>query len=180
MSLGSPMLVTFSLMMTILNQRWLHQKCKILNHRHGDGPLASRLRSARVFIEAAQQVPIRMSVQNGWLPSLILLENNANWWTRLGIHILATRRDVTLSLVAQILVAIIAWVLTIVGSFGASLSPNGDTFLVLSSSSVWTWLVSQELLSQVRCDHQQLSTAMAIGSSKLLRSLRLSLLLTAI
>ncbi|KAK4139906.1 uncharacterized protein C8A04DRAFT_40311 [Dichotomopilus funicola] len=140
MSLGSPMLLTFSLMMTILNSRWLNRKCKNFECLYSDGPFATRLRSVRIFVEASQQVPIRMSCQGGWLPSLILLETNARWWSRLSTHILATRREVTLSLVAQILVAVVAWVLTIVGSFGSSLGDHAEA-LVLASSSLWTWLV---------------------------------------
>lgn len=103
------MLITFSLMMTIFNQRWLSSKFKEFNANYSaDSPLANRLTNVRTFIEATQQVPIRMSCEGGWLASLVLLESNAPWWSRLSTHILAMRRGVTLSLVKQILVAVVA------------------------------------------------------------------------
>ncbi|KLU91738.1 hypothetical protein MAPG_10687 [Magnaporthiopsis poae ATCC 64411] len=141
MALGSPMLITFSLMMTILNKRWLNRKCKDFNQQHlRPGTLAGRLEGARNFLEAAQQVPIRISRGDGWLASLILMDDNETWWDRLGAHIRDTRRDWTLSLVVQISVAVAAWILTIIGSFGSSLGSHAEA-LVLSSSSLWTWLV---------------------------------------
>jgi hypothetical protein len=65
MALGSPMLITFSLMMTILNQRWFNQKCKNFEERYTDSPFAVRPRKARIFIEASQQVPMRMFHEGG-------------------------------------------------------------------------------------------------------------------
>ena len=141
MAVGSPMLITFSLMITILNRRWFDRKCERLNQRYRDRAFATRLEGARSFIEAAQQVPIRMSRSDGWLASLILLPINEQWWNRLGGHIRATRRGLTLSLIAQSFVAVTAWILTIIGSFGSALGNHAEG-LALSSSTVWTWLVS--------------------------------------
>lgn len=139
-ALGSPMLLTFSLMMTIFNRRWLRGRCKRFNSQFPNSPLASRLKNAETFLESAQQVPLRMSPADGWLASLILLESNGSWWSRLATRLRATRRQLTLSLVAQMLVAVTAWILTIVGSFGASLGDHAEA-LALSSSTLWTWLV---------------------------------------
>jgi len=139
-ALGSPMLITFSLMMTILNKRWLNRKIRAFNQRYRDRTFATRLEGARTFLEAAQQVPIRVSRGNGWLASLILLGDNEDWWDRLAIDIRATRRGLTFSLVAQMSLAVTAWILTIIGSFGTSLGNHAES-LVLSSSTLWTWLV---------------------------------------
>ncbi|KAK0751300.1 hypothetical protein B0T18DRAFT_307083, partial [Schizothecium vesticola] len=140
MAVGSPMLITFSLMMTIHNRRWLERKYKRFNRHYKYGPFITRLVGVRSFLEAAQQVPIRMSRGNGWLASLILLPGNDLWWTRLDGHIRAVRRGLTLSLVAQISVAVTAWILTIIGSFGSALGNHAEG-LVLASSTLWTWLV---------------------------------------
>ncbi|KAL2259338.1 hypothetical protein VTK26DRAFT_7005 [Humicola hyalothermophila] len=140
MALGSPMLLTFSLMMTIFNSRWLRSRCKRLNSQFPNSPLATRLNNAATFLVAAQQVPLRMIPGDGWLASLILLDSNATWWSRLATRLGATRRRPTLSLVAQMLVAVTAWILTIVGSFGSSLGDHAEG-LTLSSSTLWTWLV---------------------------------------
>lgn len=150
MALGSPMLITFSLMMTIFNKRWLNRKCKDFNQRHPrSGTLAPRLEGARNFLEAAQQVPIRISRGDGWLASLILMDGNERFWDRVSTHIRDTRRDWTLSLVVQISVAVTSWILTIIGSFGSSLGSHAEA-LVLSSSSLWTWLVSDPLPSPIQ------------------------------
>jgi hypothetical protein len=140
MALGSPMLLTFSLMMTIFNRRWLRSKVTRFNSRFPGSPLTARLREASSLLEVAQQVPLRMSHRSGWLASLILLDTNNPWWSRLTTRLLATRRKLTLSLITQMLVAVMAWILTIIGTFGSELGSHAEG-LVLSSSTLWTWLV---------------------------------------
>ncbi|KAK4170508.1 hypothetical protein QBC43DRAFT_250115 [Cladorrhinum sp. PSN259] len=140
MGVGSPMTLTFSLMMTIFNRRWLREKIRRFHVDYPANGLAPRLKDVSNFLEAAQQVPLRMSYGSGWLASLVLLESNETWWERLSNRLLATKRGVTLSLVVQILVAVTAWILTIIGTFGSSLGNHAEG-LVLSSSTLWTWLV---------------------------------------
>lgn len=140
MGVGSPMTLTFSLMMTIFNRRWLREKVRRFHSEFPGSGLAPRLRDVSHFLEAAQQVPLRMYHGTGWLASLVVLESNDEWWGRLRSRLLATKRGVTLSLVAQILVAVAAWILTIIGTFGSSLGNHAEG-LVLSSSTLWTWLV---------------------------------------
>ena len=96
--------------------------------------------SARTLLEAAQQAPLRISDIDGSLSSLIVLEANNSWWNSVEKRLQATKRNVTLSLVAQMLVAAGAWVLTVAGSFIALLGDRTEA-LVLSSSALWTWLV---------------------------------------
>ncbi|KAK4461196.1 hypothetical protein QBC42DRAFT_270579 [Cladorrhinum samala] len=140
MGVGSPMTLTFSLMMTIFNRRWLREKVRRFHSEFPGSGLAPRLKDAGHFLEAAQQVPLRMNHGAGWLASLVVLDSNGKWWERLGGRLLATKRGVTLSLVVQILVAVAAWILTIIGTFGSSLGNHAEG-LVLSSSTLWTWLV---------------------------------------
>ncbi|KAM7214984.1 hypothetical protein V8F06_009661 [Rhypophila decipiens] len=145
MSLGSPALATYSLMITILNQNWLRRLCESLP-KYEDGenqiqnPYTKRMSSARILLEAAQQAPLQISDTDGSLSSLIILEANNSWWNSVEQRLRATKRNVTISLVAQMLVAAGAWVLTVAGSFIASLGDHNEA-LVLSSSALWTWLV---------------------------------------
>ncbi|KAM7188658.1 hypothetical protein V8F33_010523 [Rhypophila sp. PSN 637] len=148
MSLGSPALATYSLMITILNQNWLRRLCESLP-KFEDGenqiqnPYTKRMSSARILLEAAQQAPLQISDTDGSLSSLVILEANNSWWNSVEQRLRATKRNVTISLVAQMLVAAGAWVLTVAGSFLASLGDHNEA-LVLSSSALWTWLVSRQ------------------------------------
>ena len=160
MAVGSPMLITFSLMMTILNRRWFENKYRRLSRPYRNTTFATRLDGAHSLLEAAQQVPIRMALRNGWLASLILLPSNEQWWSRLSSHVEATRRSLTLSLVAQSSVAVIAWVLTIIGSFGTALGSHAEG-LVLSSSTLWTWLVGYPRLTA----HPEFCSDSRVGTS---------------
>ncbi|KAM7206481.1 hypothetical protein V8F20_002830 [Naviculisporaceae sp. PSN 640] len=145
LSLGSPALATYSLMITILNQNWLRRLCESLP-KYEDGenqiqnPYTQRMSSARILLEAAQQAPLQISDRDGSLSSLIILEANNSWWNSVEQRLKATKRSVTFSLVAQMVVAAGAWVLTVAGSFISSLGDHTEA-LVLSSSALWTWLV---------------------------------------
>ncbi|KAJ3572373.1 hypothetical protein NPX13_g5075 [Xylaria arbuscula] len=88
----------------------------------------------------SQQLPLRLSQENGSLASLILLPDNADWWEKLKTNILLTRRGVTLSLIAQILVAVLSWILTVISAFVSSLGDASEA-LALSSGSLWVWLI---------------------------------------
>lgn len=84
MALGSPMLATFSLVITILNRNWLRRLCKDLpayenTENKAPNPYTERMLHARVLLEAAQQVPLRISDDDGSLSSLIILEANNSW-----------------------------------------------------------------------------------------------------
>jgi len=140
MALGSPMLLTFSLMMTILNRRWLRNRVRSIRSGSNGSLLRARLHHVKRFLEAAQQVPLRLRPYPEWIASLLLLDVNDDWWANFSSRLDATRRKPTLSLVAQMLVAVTAWILTIIGSFGSSLGDHAEG-LALSSSSLWTWLV---------------------------------------
>ncbi|KAI0129846.1 hypothetical protein BJ170DRAFT_289950 [Xylariales sp. AK1849] len=138
MALGSPMLITYSLMTTILNQHWL--RAKFRGMETAESPIRETVKNARVFLQESQQVPLRLSQEDGSLGSLIVLSENKVWWKSLSESVLATRRGVTLSLVAQIMVALMSWVLTVVAAFLSSLG-NPTEALVLASGSLWVWLV---------------------------------------
>ncbi|KAI0393993.1 hypothetical protein F5Y17DRAFT_476227 [Xylariaceae sp. FL0594] len=137
-AVGSPMLITYSLATTILNQHWLRQK--FLKLESSDRPLHLTSKNVRIFLQESQQLPLRLSQEDGSLASLIVLPENADWWEKLKINILLTRRGVTLALVAQIIVAVLSWVLTVISAFISSLG-NAAEALALSSGSLWVWLV---------------------------------------
>ncbi|RYO79562.1 hypothetical protein DL766_010460 [Monosporascus sp. MC13-8B] len=138
-ALGSPMLITYSLMITILNQHWLRTKFRSLESSHNPGSATAK--NARIFLQESQQLPLRLSQEDGNLASLVVLPENADWWRKLRESIQITRRGVTLSLVAQLIVAILSWMLTVMTAFRSALG-NPTEALIMSSGSLWIWLVS--------------------------------------
>ncbi len=131
------MLITYSLMITMLNQHWLRSKFRSVE-------VSDRLgtaKNARIFLQECQQLPLRLSQEEGVLASLVVLPDNAEWWKKLRESIQLTRRGVTLSLVAQIIVAILSWLLTVMSAFRSALG-NPSEALVMSSGTLWVWLVS--------------------------------------
>jgi hypothetical protein len=137
-AVGSPMLITYSLATTILNQHWLRAKFRKLEA--SDRPLHQTSKNARIFLQESQQLPLRLSQEDGSLASLIVLPENSDWWEKLTNNVLLTRRGVTLSLVAQILVAVLSWLLTVISAFITQLG-NASAALALASGSLWVWLI---------------------------------------
>ena len=45
-----------------------------------DGEIRERLRAAQYLLQESQQVPMRASQGDGWLSSLIFLQENDAWW----------------------------------------------------------------------------------------------------
>ncbi|GJC87475.1 hypothetical protein ColLi_10313 [Colletotrichum liriopes] len=141
--LGSPVLMAFSLMMTILNKRWIRRRFKYLaGSCEGDGfnQMRVRLKSARIIAEESRQAPTRLSQRHGWLARLVMLDANTSWWREAASSLRSTRRGATLSLYAQLSVAVIAWVLTAIGSLKTKVGDTEEA-LVLSAGSLWIWLV---------------------------------------
>ncbi|KAI1485229.1 hypothetical protein F5X96DRAFT_360717 [Biscogniauxia mediterranea] len=137
-ALGSPMLITYSLMITISNQNYVRSKFHQIEN--SPSPLSTKAKYIRIFLQECQQLPLRLSQQEGHLASLIIIPENKYWWNNLKSSILITRRGVTLSLVAQISVAVLSWTLTTISAFIGSLG-DPTAALVLSSGSLWIWLV---------------------------------------
>ncbi|KAK2001143.1 hypothetical protein LX36DRAFT_629253 [Colletotrichum falcatum] len=136
LGLGSPMLMTISLMITMLNKRWIRKEFR----KFRKGRLGTIIKHAEVIAEAAQQEPARISKTETSLVERILQPDSENQWGKVAKDLKNTRWKVTLSLVAQLSVAIISWILTAVGSL---ITKVGDTeeALVLSSGALWIWLV---------------------------------------
>lgn len=147
LSVGSPALITYSLVLTILNRYSLRTRWHVLQQtalsravhdKYSDFVL--RVRAIQFLLQEAQQVPLRASQERGWLSSLIVSPKNQAWWRNLKRRLMRTRRGVTFSLVAQILAAGVAWLFTVASGFIAS---RGDRVVAnqLSSGTLWMWLI---------------------------------------
>jgi len=159
LAVGSPALATYSLSITILNRYWVRKrfgsllsKARTLSVRQKYRAYEDRTRAARYLLQEAQQVPLRASQEKGWLSSLILVPRNDEWWEHLESRLKSTRRGVTASLVAQMLLASVTYLFTVITSLVASLV-DASTGLQIASGSLWIWLVRTTLpLTSARPD----------------------------
>lgn len=148
LAVGSPALVTYSLVITISNRRWVRKlfgsirkdKCTETVQRRYPECVRS-IRAMQTVLQEGQQVPLRVSQEGGWLSSLIVLPSNRDWWRRLRSSVLNTKRGVTASLIGQMLFAGIAYLFTIITSFHTDFG-DPPTALQIAAGSLWIWLVS--------------------------------------
>lgn len=151
-AVGSPVLVTYSLAVTILNRYWVGQIFNNLRDRARPdginlkyGEYGRRIRAAELLLQESQQVPLCISQADGWLSSLIVIPDNGEWWTHLKQQIKSTRKVVTLPLLAQGSLALIAYIFTVGSAFEADLG-DPTTALQIASGSLWIWLVSSTMI----------------------------------
>lgn len=83
---------------------------------------------------------MRACQSHGRLSSLIALDENCQWWVSVGNDLKNTRRGVTLSLIAQIVGATVAWLFTIITAFIGKLG-DIETALQIATGSVWLWMI---------------------------------------
>lgn len=83
---------------------------------------------------------MRANQEGGWLSSLIVLHENQPFWESVKKDLMKTRRGYTASLGAQMAMAIIAYLFTIISSFIGNL---GDVTVALqiASGSLWIWMI---------------------------------------
>ena len=147
MAVGSPALITYSLMLTIRNRTLVREEFGVLRRHIGDvqrkyPTFGQRLDAIQHVLEEAQQVPLRVSQEQGWFSSLTVAARNEPWWENLERKLKDTRRGRTLSLVFQMVVAILAWLLTIIAAFVSSVG-DISTGLQISAGNIWVWMVSE-------------------------------------
>jgi hypothetical protein len=105
LAIGSPALITFSLSLTVLNRYWIRQAFAGLKR---DGRVLEwaphvreRISAAGDLLQDAQQAPIRVSQEDGWLSSLIVLRENQPFWKTVKKDLNNTRRQFSASVFAQ-------------------------------------------------------------------------------
>ena len=151
MAVGSPALATYSLTLTTLNRYDVRKRMTAIREDHRAVLLhyttySRVLDSVEYLLAEAQQVPLRVSQEGGWLSSLLVSPANRIWWERMMTRLKDTRRGVTFSLVAQGSFAAIAWIFVIVSAFIASLGLV-SVALQIAAGSLWVWMVSYLLSS---------------------------------
>ena len=142
-TLGSPMLVVYSLILTVANTRWINREFRRLkdeNQETGGDWVEAITAARRCFVEG-QQIPIQVfQGPERELAHLIVLPQNRSWWARLEIELKKTRRPWTYSLFAQLFWVFFAQLLAIV-DFLQTASTSSIIGLGLAINSLWIWMI---------------------------------------
>ena len=145
-TLGSPMLAVYSLILTVANTRWINGEFRRLKdeNKEAGGDWVEAITAARRCFVEGQQVPIQVfQGPERELAHLIVLPQNRYWWVRLEIELKKTRRPWTYSLFAQLFWVFFAQLLAIVDFLQtASTSSIG---LGLAINSLWIWMIPVSL-----------------------------------
>ncbi|KAG1744309.1 hypothetical protein EDD22DRAFT_291625 [Suillus occidentalis] len=152
LTVGSPTLAGYSLIITLLNSRWIKRRFDQLVE-------CPNSRFALSILSSLQQVPLRLHPDRARLPSLIILPENDSWWKYLAEFVDYTH---TWSIASATSIAwvVIAYILTVVNSLSdvyANVQSNGE-----ATGSVWLWLIPIVvgwLQLSPKCDFNRLQAA---------------------
>jgi len=93
LAVGSPMLITYALCLTILNARWINKYFASLRDKNKElgGKQVRTLEAARVFLKESQHVPIKVDENKSHFAQLVLLPENQAWWETLQKELLKSK-----------------------------------------------------------------------------------------
>ncbi|EDR06177.1 uncharacterized protein LACBIDRAFT_328972 [Laccaria bicolor S238N-H82] len=153
-TVGSPTLAAYSLILTVLNNRWVTRQFTQYTFPN--------VRDAVRILTSLQQSPIRVVKDDGFLASLIVLSQNDKWWSQLAEEI-DYSHNWSISAATSIAWVVIAYVFSVLDTFIAgvdtSIHSNG-----LGVGSLWLWLlpiVVGWLQFSPKCDAALLKKAVA-------------------
>ncbi|KIJ64175.1 hypothetical protein HYDPIDRAFT_28618 [Hydnomerulius pinastri MD-312] len=156
LTVGSPTLAGYSLILTLLNARWV--KGELFRGINYPNP---SLRDAVVqVLSSLQQVPLRVHPgESGQFESLVVLPDNDNWWTAFAEE-LDYSHTWSIASATSIAWVVVAYILTVVDSLSdvpANIDSNGQ-----GTGSIWLWLlpiVIGWLLLSPKCDADRVHIA---------------------
>jgi hypothetical protein len=176
LAVGSPMLITYSLCITILNSRWLNERFAVLrdeNKRLGNHQ-EKALAAARYILRESQHVPIAIRDTRRRFAELIVSPANLVWWTSLQEEIQRTKRDFTYSLGAQTVwvvvtegIAVLDFFTTIDSStIGMGVAINSLWMWLIPITLGWVWVGTQNSAATIQDGFMRASTKATLSSHK--------------
>lgn len=130
LTVGSPALAVYSLALTVVNYRWAYRKFTTIKY-------PNRMKAAQI-LTSLQQIPLRVTSEDGLLASLIVLSENDEWWDEM-VDRLDYNYTWSISTATSIAWVAIAFIFTVVDSFtmlGQNINSNGQ-----GVGSLWLWLL---------------------------------------
>ncbi|OAX40776.1 hypothetical protein K503DRAFT_841407 [Rhizopogon vinicolor AM-OR11-026] len=157
LTVGSPVLAGYSMILTILNARWISRLFQDVTFPNAED-------AVRILI-SLQQTPLRIAKEDSLLSSLIVLHENDDWWSKTAEY-LNYMHTWSIASVTSIIWVIIAYLLTVTSSLadvGANINSNGQ-----GTGSVWLWLIPIVigwLQLSPKCDYARIKKAMDNGNA---------------
>jgi hypothetical protein len=177
LNVGSPTLGAYSLLLTLLNSRWVAHRFSNISYPNAD--------SAARILSSLQQVPLKVTTADGLLASLIILPENNEWWSDLlvwlDINYMYTWSFANVASIGWVIVAFsltivdtftgvshYLWILWIFGLIFENTDDTNTSFSPLNSNGLavsfaWLWLlpiVISWLQFGPRCDRVSLHRAL--------------------
>ncbi|KAJ7892473.1 hypothetical protein B0H14DRAFT_2496590 [Mycena olivaceomarginata] len=155
LTIGSPTLAIFSLMITVFNSRWIRWRFERIVYPNS--------KQAVVILDNLQESLLRVkrTSLHGQLPLLaaqIVLPENDQWWQR-GAATLTFTHTWSMANIASVGWAVIAYIFTI-----ASMDPSNMNVIGPAVACAWLWLlpvVVGWLQTSPNCDEVRLTTKLA-------------------
>ncbi|KAJ7861928.1 hypothetical protein B0H13DRAFT_2204331 [Mycena leptocephala] len=155
LTIGSPTLAIFSLMITTLNSRWIKARFERIAYPNSN--------QAVIILDNLQESLLRVNKTSldGQIPLLaskIVLPQNDQWWQR-GAATLAFTHTWSMANIASVGWAVIAYIFTI-----ASMDPSNMNVIGPAVACAWLWLlpvVVGWLQTSPNCDEVKLRAKLA-------------------
>jgi hypothetical protein len=139
LAVGSPVLVTFSLVITILNRNHVHKTYASLKQGLRDEHYLIRINAAEYLLSRGQQVPLHIRDAQAFR-ALVKLPENQPWWKGLQSRLKESQRGVSPAFVAQYALAVVSWTFTL--SVALVHAMDGTVFATqLACTNLWVWLL---------------------------------------
>ncbi|KAG1719920.1 uncharacterized protein EDB91DRAFT_376648 [Suillus paluster] len=151
LTVGSPVLAGYSMILTVLNARWISRQFEDVSFPNAGN-------AVRILI-SLQQSPLRITNQDSLLSSLVVLPENDDWWPTIA-EFLDYTHTWSIASATSIAWVIIAYLLTVASSLSdvnANMYSNGQGI-----GSVWLWLIPIVigwLQLSPKCDYARVTKA---------------------
>ena len=152
LTIGSPVLAGYSLIITLLNSCWIHRRFKqSVNYPNANYAVS--------ILSSLQQVPLKIHLGPPDFPSLVILPENDTWW-RCFAEFVDYTHTWSISSATSIAWVVVAYILTVINSLSdvySFVQSNGE-----ATGSMWLWLIPIVvgwLQLSPKCDFNRLQEA---------------------
>jgi len=126
LSVGSPTTALLSLFVTILDRRWLKQRCDRVRRRVPGEETEAMVHSILQVLTSLHQFPIAIE-EVGLMACALAVEKNKKWWRKLQTWFIGRQRAMEASAFAQILLPVVIYLFYILP----------DALLVIGGTFQW-------------------------------------------
>ncbi|KAG2123584.1 hypothetical protein DEU56DRAFT_917382 [Suillus clintonianus] len=158
LTVGSPVLAGYSLIITLLNSRWINRQFRQAVNYPNSGFVVS-------IVSSLQQVPLGLHSDPIRFASLVILPENDCWWKYFSQMVDYSHSTWSIASGTSIVWVVVSYILSITSYVQSSTSLSGVASNVAdggATGSMWLWLISIVvgwLLLSPKCDFRRLQKA---------------------